>query len=201
MKTMFVYDNTGKIYHWAQGDFVEPVGLPYLIIEDYDYEVRPIERIDVSVEPHVPVYGLSKEEAKFKAMTLDEYKAYKIEESIDLLKGYLENHPLYSTVHNIDGGYYNVTQDKQNLMMSNYMSYHIELATNPEAVLTWNETGKSCEVWTQEEFMQLILEIKAYVKPKVSAQQKYEELITVASSKEEVEAIDLSYEDAETEET
>lgn len=140
--------------------------------------------------------GTAEDTERIKILALESMKKAKILESKQMLDEYLQSHPLYSTVHNSEGAYYNVTQDKRNIMMSNYMHYQIELVANPDAVLTWNETGKSCEVWTQEEFMQLILEIGAYVKPKVSAQQHYEEMVTMATSKEEIDAIVLSYEDS-----
>ena len=78
-------------------------------------------------------------------------------------------------------------------MMSQYTTYQIEKEVNPDAVLTWNETGKACEVWKEEEFLQLVLEIKAYVYPLVSYQQTTEETINACSSIEEVEAIVIDY--------
>ena len=59
--------------------------------------------------------------------------------------------------------------------------------------MTWNETGKSCEVWTEAEFLQLVIEIKQYVYPLVSHQQTIEEQINAATSIQEVEAIVVDY--------
>ena len=69
-----------------------------------------------------------------------------------------------------------------------------KMHVNPDAVLTWNETGKSCEIWTEEEFLQLIVEIKQYVYPLVSHQQKLEEEIVAATSIQELESIVIDYE-------
>lgn len=99
----------------------------------------------------------------------------KITLSKSMLAEYLENNPIHSSVHNDVEGVYSVTNEKQTLMMSQYMTYQIEKTVNPYAKLTWNETGKSCEEWTEEEFLQFILEIKAYVYPIVSYQQHIEE--------------------------
>lgn len=33
MKTLIIYDNTGKIYYMASGDYTKPDGLPYIEVE------------------------------------------------------------------------------------------------------------------------------------------------------------------------
>lgn len=125
---------------------------------------------------------------------LDAIKAEKIRLSKVMLAEHLATHPLVSTAHNNTSGVYSVTEEKQSLLMGQYVSYQAERVANPNAVLTWNETGKSCEVWTEEEFLQLIVEIKQYVYPLVSKQQAIEEDIQNASTLEDVEAISISYE-------
>lgn len=90
MRAIFIYDNTGKIYHWAQGDFIAPVGLPYLIIEDYDFEEKRVEKIDTSVNPPVPIYGMTKEELIREGMTLEEYKECRQIENKELLAVFLK---------------------------------------------------------------------------------------------------------------
>ena len=77
--------------------------------------------------------------------------------------------------------------------MSQYMTYQIAKSVDPDARLTWNETGKACEEWTEEEFLQLILEIKTYVYPLVSYQQRIEEKITNCSTQEELDEIVINY--------
>ncbi|MBO5208477.1 MAG: hypothetical protein J6B68_03940 [Lachnospiraceae bacterium] len=125
--------------------------------------------------------------------TLEEVKTGRIMESKMLLADYLEKNPLVSTCHGEKEGIYSVTEEKQTLMMSQYMTYTIEKQIVGGATLTWNETGKSCEVWTEEEFLQLIMEIKAYVYPLVSAQQTLEEQINACTTVEEVNSIIIDY--------
>lgn len=125
--------------------------------------------------------------------TLEEVKTGRIMESKMLLADYLEKNPLVSTCHGEKEGIYSVTEEKQTLMMSQYMTYTIEKQIAGSATLTWNETGKSCEVWTEEEFLQLIMEIKAYVYPLVSAQQTLEEQINACTTVEEVNSIIIDY--------
>ena len=120
-------------------------------------------------------------------------KAEKITLSKVLLAEFLENNPLFSTCHNKDGEYYSVTSEKQNFMMNQYLTYQVEKAINPNAKITWNARGDSCEEWTEEEFLQLIVEIKNYVQPIVSYQQLLEERIRACTSIEELEAIEINY--------
>ena len=129
----------------------------------------------------------------YKEMSLEEVKEYKIQESKDLLKEYLKEHPITSTCHGNKEGTYSITEEKQSLMTSQYTSYKVEQLANPEVTLKWNETGKSCEEWTEEEFLQLIMEIKYRVEPLVEYQRKYEESIAQCTSKEDILAISLNY--------
>ncbi len=120
-------------------------------------------------------------------------KVNKIALSKTMLAEYLKNHPLRSSVHGGVEGIYSVTNEKQTLMMSQYMTYQIEKTVNTNAKITWNETGKSCEEWTEEEFLQLILEIKEYVYPLVSYQQRIEEKIYECSTQEELDKTIIDY--------
>lgn len=124
---------------------------------------------------------------------LQKVKSDKILQSKTELAEYLENTPLISSVHGGKEGIYAVTQEKQTLMMSQYMTYQIEKAVNPEAKLTWNESGEECEEWTEAEFLQLILEVKQYVYPLVSYQQSMEKAIQVCTTAEELDAIVIDY--------
>lgn len=121
-------------------------------------------------------------------------KRDKIYLSKAMLESFLAENPLVSTAHNNTEGIYSVTNEKQTLMVSQYMTYQIEKAANPEAKLRWNESGKSCEDWTEQEFMQLVLEIKTYVYPLVSYQQTLEEQINACTTQEELDAIEIDYE-------
>lgn len=120
-------------------------------------------------------------------------KKRKIELSKSMLADFLENNPIHSIAHNGIEGVYSVTSEKQSLMMSQYMTYQIAKSVEPNTKLTWNETGKSCTEWTEEEFLQLILEIKAYVYPLVSYQQKIEENICMCTTQEELDEIVIDY--------
>ena len=195
-KAIFIYDNEGNIFHWSIGEPLKiPNGLPYIIVEDYNYENRAVVKIDVTQNPHVPIYSLTEEELMRENMSLEDYKNMKILNSKKLLEEYLELHPLASTAHSGIEGIYSVTSEKQSLMTSNYLAYQIESQINPNTVLTWNETGKTCEVWTEQEFLQLVLEIRNYIKPKIEIQQIYEASVNNATTKDEIDLIELNYEE------
>lgn len=141
---------------------------------------------DIPFEPYEP----TPEECE---MIFQQNKLNKISLSKKMLADYLENNPLHSTVHNGIDGIYSVTSEKQSLMMSQYMTYQIAKSVDPSTKLTWNETGKSCEEWSEEEFLQLILEIKAYVYPLVSYQQHIEERIYECSTQDDLNEIEIDY--------
>lgn len=54
MRVLIIYDNSGKIFTQIAGDFIEPVGLQYLVIEIPNG--KNITRVDTSVIPHVPIF-------------------------------------------------------------------------------------------------------------------------------------------------
>lgn len=120
-------------------------------------------------------------------------KKDKILLSKSLLAAYLEEHPITSTAHGGVTGIYSVTDEKQSLMMRQYMTHQIDKSMNPDAKLRWNESGKSCQDWEEEEFLQLVMEIKAYVYPLVSYQQTLEEQITACTTQEQLDTIVIDY--------
>ncbi len=189
--------NEGFVELNEHNDFVQSEHLSYKYIyrrlDDLTY-ILTMDENDVYIESEVDVDTDISEVPELdeeEALLLE--KKEKIISSKNELKSFLENNPLISNCHNNKIGTYSVTEEKQTLMVSQYMSYQIEKMTNPEAKLTWNETGKSCEEWTEEEFITLILQIKKYVYPLVSYQQSLEEQINNCMSKNELENIIIDY--------
>lgn len=127
-------------------------------------------------------------------MSIDECKAFRIAESKKILAEYLSSHPLISDCHGNKDSTYTITEEKQSLMMSNYITYTINKTLNPtEAKLMWNETGGICEEWSEAEFIQLIIEIESIVKPLVSAQQLFEKQIVACNSMDDILNIQIDY--------
>lgn len=101
--------------------------------------------------------------------------------------------PFVSYAHNNTKGYYTITLEKQNLMMARLATYNIEKQLNTNAIIKWNETNKSCEIWTEEEFLKFIMEVKNHVDPIISYQQSLEERIRNCKTVEEIENIKFEF--------
>lgn len=124
---------------------------------------------------------------------LSSFKKDKIALSKNLLSNFLINNPLISSCHNGEIARYNVTLEKQNLMLLTYNNYQIEKQTGYNSTLKWNATGQLYEEWTEEEFLQLLQEIKTYIEPFILKQQEYEMQINNCTTIEELKAINIIY--------
>lgn len=155
-------------------------------MEDYD-EIKNGEEDNNQKEPD--------ENINIKDKSLDEIKQNLILLSKENLQKYLNSNPLFSKVHNPNGEYYNVDEDHQNRLNANLSTYELAVKMGVTPVLTWNATGKSCEVWGIEELAKLALEMKSYVAPLISMQQHMEEDIQNASTKEDVLKINIKFND------
>ena len=126
--------------------------------------------------------------------SLDAVQNNKIIESKRLLEQYYADNPLFSKVHNKKGEYYAVTSEKQNYLMSMIALVDQSKALGVDFTPTWNATGEACEPWTEAELRQLSLEIAQFVYPAVSMQQAYEKQIRDMESVEEIQALEITYE-------
>lgn len=125
--------------------------------------------------------------------TLETIKEKRIKLSKDNLSKYLEEHPLLSTVKYEEGRYYNVTIEKQSLLLSNISTYQMSTQLGISCPLTWNDTGEECELWTIEQLIQLSMEIRNYVAPLVSLQQYMEVNINKCETASELELINVEF--------
>lgn len=125
--------------------------------------------------------------------TLETMKEKRIKLSKDNLAKYLEENPLLSTVKYEEGRYYNVTMEKQNLLLSNISTYQMSTQLGISCPLTWNDTGEECELWTIEQLIQLSMEIRSYVAPLVSLQQYMEVNINKCETNEELINVNVDF--------
>ena len=125
--------------------------------------------------------------------TLETSKEEKIKLSKTKLDLYLRENPLYSNVHNNTYDYYTVTKEKQSLLTSEFTGYQTLKQAGIDTEFTWNAQGKENEVWTEQEGIALINQIRAYVKPLVSKQQELEMQIKNCNSHRELESIEIDY--------
>lgn len=127
-------------------------------------------------------------------MTLEEFKEYKIAQSKEALASYLEANPLVSSVKGGVEAEYSITAEKQGLMSNAYLTYLIKKQTDPDAAkLMWNAKGETCTEWTEEEFVQLVLEIEQRVHPLVSYQQEIESQLKSFGTKAEIASIKFDF--------
>lgn len=158
-----------------------------LLSNDGSVYVEPEVPEYVEPEPYVPT------EEELQIM-FENNKTSKITQSKTLLAKYLEEHPLVSDCHGGIEATYTVTSEKQTLMASNYLTYTIAKESGVEnPILTWNAAGCECEVWSEEEYITLVLQVSEYVKPLVSLQQSYEVQINACTTQEELDAITIVY--------
>ena len=106
---------------------------------------------------------------------------------------WLANNPMLSEIHNPEGEYYTVTQEKQAQLTQLLMLYSISVQAGGEMQLTWNSTGGICEEWTYEQLSTLSFQIAGYVLPRVKKQQQLEVEINSCNTEEEVGAIEIEY--------
>lgn len=196
MKYIVVYDNTGKIFAQYKGDStVLPDGIPYLILDDYDgtyneETYRPILSIDVTKTPHEPVFGKTRQEITMEKFSLDEYKAYYQEKNKKELATFLKENPLLWT----DGLYYGVTQEDQDEMNLDFSIYQLKQRLgDTEWKLQWHSVKSVCKDFTSEEFSALLNEIIEFVYPYRQLEMQYKEAIYSATTKDEVDTINIVY--------
>ena len=126
-------------------------------------------------------------------LTLEEIKNKFILKSKENLSTYLENNPLYSNCHGGEYCYYTVTFEKQVQLTQKFTAHMTLIQAGIPDVLTWNCTGGLCEEFTDEEIIQLIYEMNAYVTPLVSKQQHLEKDIVSCETKEELLEINIEF--------
>ena len=127
-------------------------------------------------------------------MDLDQLKEYMISMSKMNLDVYLSEHPVVSTCHAGVEAEYTCTLEKQTLLNSAIAmaEIHNKLGTAYQA--SWNARGEECTYdWTLDELIMLAIDIEAFVKPLVSAQQSMESKINAATTKEEVFDVSISF--------
>lgn len=162
----------------------------------------PPEEEEVVPEPEEPTEEEIVDEATLKLL-----KEKYIKKTKTMLATFLEKNPITSTAHNETPGLYSVTEEKYTQLTCRMLSYELESRAlgkeSADAHLTWNETGKPCELWKYEELVQLGLEIQAFVIPRVSMQQYAEVAILNCTNFKDIKAIvdNLDYSEVVTNET
>lgn len=186
--------NSGDIYNSASivyNKTLVPQNIKPLVLEKLPSKPDEINEYILKITPtNTAVYW---ELNVLKIEKLHNLKRDLINKSKELLKNYLVNNPLYSNAHNNIYKYYNVTEEKQTLLTSEFMGYQVMKTAGIDTSISWNATNEPCEIWQENEIIQLIGEMRAYVKPLVTYQQKKELEINSALTEEELNNIVIDY--------
>lgn len=118
-------------------------------------------------------------------------KAARVQQSKDDLEAYLKDHPITWT----DGKQYSITREKQQQLTSKILSATLAAQTSTPYELTWNATGAECTPWTLEELAALAFAIDARVTALVSYQQAKEVAMQAAATLEELEGVNVDYDE------
>lgn len=124
---------------------------------------------------------------------LEAIKTKRIANSKADLSAYLVSHPLQWT----DGEYYSITAEKQAQLTSKIMAATMAQTLSSDYHLTWNSTGEVCKEWTLQDLASLAFAIDARVTALVTYQQTKEVEIRNATTQEELDAIEVNYDEVE----
>lgn len=153
--------------------------------------VMEVETIPSYVTPGL--YKLDNETGTFvDRYTLDEAKAIKQEENKRLFAEYLATHPLTW----VDGKTYGITQEDQSEISLNVNQYQVALSAGVETpTLEWHAQHEECSPWSLEQLVALSMAISEAVYPQYHKMQQFKTSIFGATSIEELNVIELTYED------
>lgn len=156
-------------------------------------KVLEIETIPSDVTPNYSIYN--QEDGIFTS-DLDQAKYDKQEENKKLFAEYLATHPLTW----VDGKEYGITQEDQSEISLNLNQYQVALAAKVEnPTLEWHARHEECVPWSLEQLSALSLAISNVVYPKYHLMQEYKTQIFEADSIDKLKAIELNYEDTDSE--
>lgn len=156
-------------------------------------KVLEIETIPSDVTPNYSIYN--QEDGTFTS-DLDQAKYDKQEENKKLFAEYLATHPLTW----VDGKEYGITQEDQSEISLNLNQYQVALAAEVEnPTLKWHARHEECVPWSLEQLSALSLAISNVVYPKYHLMQEYKTQIFEADSIDKLKAIELNYEDTDSE--
>lgn len=155
------------------------------------------EEISSDVVPELYKYDTETQSLVYR-YTLAEAQEQKQTENKALFAEYLSAHPLTWT----DGKTYGVTLEDQSEISLNLNQYQIAVQAGVESpTLEWHAIHEECTAWTVENLVALSLAISEAVYPMYHLMQTYKTAIYTATTIEEVNAIELSYEEETTTET
>lgn len=158
---------------------------------EYDYNEFTVDKdvIDLNDIINYPEKYLNYvPDSQINDMTLDEYKMYRQEENKTALADFLRTQTVA-----FNGKEYGVSEEDQNEMALNLTQYQVLTASGQDVSLEWHSKKEKCEKFTQEEFIELIAMIKAFVYPYYQKMQDIKTDIFNSKNKFELSAIEIKY--------
>lgn len=214
-----IYDNTGRVWHITYGDASLPASVSAAQVSVPDnQQLSGIEIAeDGTITPKYETMPLSswqqiqeaiqtaKEEAiatvnptiNVETCTLQDLQEWRIKESKTALAIYLEENPLISSCHGGVEGTYSITEEKRNMFTSKFTAHLALEQAGIADTMTWNETGKECEEWTDAECLAFISEWNTISTALVKYQQELEIAIKACEDKDSVQTISIDYQGAD----
>ena len=170
------------------------------IVKNYEELVIPTPVADENYTftgwtPEIPTDGKIEKDMFFSAQfkyveTLEEYKEERQLENKAKLAEFLKANPILWT----DGLYYGVTQEDQNEMNLDFTTYQLKQTLgDTEWKLQWHSIKSVCRDFTMEEFCGLLNTIIEFVYPYRQLEMQYKEAIYNATTKEEIDAVNIVY--------
>lgn len=146
-----------------------------------------VAKLDNQINPTIDV----------ETCTLDELKEWKVNETKTELAKYIAENPLVSDCHGEKEGTYTITIEKQNLFTSKFTAHMALKNASVDDKMTWNEAGKPCEEWTDEECIAFIKEWNEVTTALVKYQQDLEVNIMACEDKDAVNEIVIDFSSAD----
>lgn len=172
--------------------YVIPNSLSLIPIDDEPTWVMEIAQLTEADKQLRRITGIISKD--LAVLPFDEYIKVRIEETKTKLSEFLYNNPLISTCRGGVAKKYTATVEKQNLFANKFLVHTTKQQMGDTTdVMTWNEAGDVCIPWTDEEALQFMIDMDAYVTPLVKAQQSYEKSLLACTTKEEADKIKIDY--------
>lgn len=155
--------------------------------------VLKLDAISSEIKPNYYKYDRELQEFVYR-YTLEEAQVLKQEQNKIFFAEYLANHPLIWT----DGKKYGITLEDQTEISMNMSQYQIALQVGVQSpILEWHAQKEECQPWSFEDLAALLLAISDKVYPKYRLMQQYKINIYGANSIDELDSIELNYDDEE----
>lgn len=185
MSEITIDSAVGSLTYYGFANFEPSVS----VMPDMSFDVSLIIKKPTLEDRMEAIEELNK--VNIDAMTLDEYKDHRQQENNAALAAFL-----YKSSVEYNGKNYGVSYEDQTEMTMNLVSFNLysELGILEGNTLEWHAKKEECTAFTKEQFIELIIIVKAFVYPYIQTCQSIKAAIYACETKEQVSAIQIQYE-------